>query len=1139
MNIIDYAISHARVFFGILIFVIAAGSTTYISIPKEAVPDVNIPIIYVSLSQKGISANDSERLLVKPIEDEVKTVEGIKEIRSTAYTGGGNVLLEFNAGFNADKAMEDVREKVDRAKGDLPNEADEPTVNEVNISAFPIILISLSGNLPDRTLQDLAKILQDEIETIPSVLEANIGGKRNEQVDIIIDTLALEGYNINIENLISTVKQNNMMVSAGAQDTGDGSFNIKVPGLYETIDDVLDTPIKTFGDSVITFRDIAKVKRTFEDRQSFARVNGQNSVTIEVSKRVGENIIETISKIKKISEDVTNKFPSSVSVSFSQDQSKTIKTMLNSLQNNVIAAVILVLIIILGALGVRSGLLVGISIPGSFLSGILILSLIGLTMNIVVLFALILSVGLLVDGAIVVVEYADRKIQEGLSIKESYASASKKMALPIISSTATTLAAFVPLLFWPGLAGEFMKYMPITLICVLTSSLFMALLFVPVLGTIINTIARVLLQFIIPTLLSLILYNILSILISYADINALIIPLSILKYLAPLILYIFIFIKIIPIVYKISESINKKQENVSEVSKILSSDNNEPIKNLKGFTGSYAKLISFLLNHPSKVILTAIIILIGVNYTYAKIGNGVEFFPQVEPDLAKIVVYARGNLSASEKREYVSKVENIILNIQSKNNEFKNIYALSGNISDQSEGSEDFIGSISLEYNDWDRRRKSTVILSEILKKTKSIKGIKVESREAETGPGGGKPINIKLTSPNKSLLLTESYRLKEFIDNYPELLNIEDNFPAPGIEWEIDVNRKQAAKFGANISSIGNVIKLATNGIKLGEYRPDDSTESIPLYLRYPSDGRTLDIIQNLRVNTSLGLIPISNFVKIKANNRTGNIIRVDSKNAINIQADLEPGVFADAKVKEMEYVLGITDKAPLYRGQPIKNIKLFNLNSEVKAQLIGENQDQQEATEFLSKAFGVALFMMLMILLIQFNSFYSGFLILFSVVMSTAGVFIGLIITGQAFGIVMTGVGVIALAGIVVNNNIILIDTFDTLKKTMPNIKEAIIKTGAQRLRPVLLTTCTTVLGLLPMVTMTNVDFITREITVGSPDTQWWVQLASAIVFGLLFATLLTLIVTPSALILRENVKNWYEGKIKSGKIISEKIN
>lgn len=1130
MNLIDYAISHARVFFGILIFIIAAGSSTYISIPKEAVPDVNIPIIYVSLSQKGISANDSERLLVKPIEDEVKTVEGIKEIRSTAYTGGGNVLLEFDAGFDADKAMDDIREKVDRAKGDLPNEADEPTVNEVNISAFPIILISLSGNLPDRTLQDLAENLQDEIETIPSVLEAKIGGRRNEQVDVIIDTLALEGYNINIENLINTVNQNNMMVSAGEQDTGDGSFNIKVPGLYETIDDVLDTPIKTFGDSVITFRDIAKVKRTFEDRKSYANVNGKNSVTIEVSKRVGENIIDTIKKIKEVSEQVTKDFPPSVDISFSQDQSKTIQTMLNSLQNNVIAAIILVLIIILGALGVRSGFLVGVSIPGSFLSGILLLSIMGFTMNIVVLFALILSVGLLVDGAIVIVEYADRKIKEGLTIKESFAGASKKMARPIISSTATTLAAFVPLLFWPGLAGEFMKYLPITLICVLTSSLFMALLFVPVLGTIINTITRVFLQFVIPTLLSLILFNIFSILTNYVDINGLKIPLTIIKYLASLALFIFTFIKIIPSVYKISESINKKQGNISESSKILSSESDVSVITLKGFIGSYAKLINFLLNHPAKVIVSAILILAGVSFTYTKIGSGIEFFPEVEPELAKIVVYARGNLSAKEKRDYVSRVENIILKIQSKNNEFKNIYALSGNISDQSEASEDFIGSISLEYNDWDKRRKSKVILNEILNKTKTIKGIKVESREQEGGPPTGKPINIKLTSPNKSLLLSESYRLKEFIDSYPELINIEDNFPAPGIEWEINVNRKQAAKFGANISTIGNVIKLATNGIKLGEYRPDDSNDSIPMYLRYPSEGRTLDIIQNLRVNTAVGLVPISNFVEIIANNRTGNIVRVNSKNAINIQADIEVGVYADAKVKEMEYVLGINNFPPSFRGKPIENLKKFNLDPRIKVQLIGENQDQKEAQDFLSKAFAVALFMMLMILLLQFNSFYSGFLILFSVVMSTTGVFIGLMITGQAFSIVMTGVGVIALAGIVVNNNIILIDTFDFLKNKMPTVREAIIKTGAQRIRPVLLTTFTTVLGLLPMVTMTNVDFVTREITRGSPDTQWWVQLSTAIVFGLIFATILTLIVTPSALMLRENIKTWYQNKINS---------
>ncbi len=1130
MNVIDFALSKARVFVGILVFIIASGAVTYITIPKESTPDVNIPIIYVSLSQTGISAEDSERLLVKPIEDEVKSVEGIKEVRSTAYSGGGNVLLEFDAGFNADKAMVDVREKVDRAKGDLPDEANEPTVSEVNISTFPILLISLVGDLPDRSLQDLALELQEDIETISSVLEAKIGGKRNEQVDILIDKTALESYDIDLQALINTVRENNMMVSAGGQDTGDGSFDIKVPGLFENIEDVLNTPIKSSGDSVITFRDIAKIKRTFEDRQSYANVNGSNSVTIEVSKRVGENIIETIEEVKRVVSNASSDFPPTIQVLYSQDQSKYIKTMLNSLQNNVIAAIILVLIIILGALGVRSGLLVGLSIPGSFLSGLLALSVMGFTINIVVLFALILSVGLLVDGAIVVVEYADRKLKEGLSVVEAYAEASKKMSLPIISSTATTLAAFIPLIFWPGLAGEFMKYLPITLICVLTSSLFMALLFVPVLGTVLNNLARIVLQIIIPLIFAVIVFNLISYVSKFITINYLSIPLTIIKYLFPIIAFIFIFSKIIPRIYKMTENKTMSSDEVSESAKILSSDSNVSISNIKGFIGIYVKIISFLLNHPAKVLVSAVVVLIAVNFSYTRIGSGVEFFPSVEPDLAKIVVFARGNLSVEEKKDYVDRVENIILQIQNRNNEFKSIYSLSGNVSEQSEASEDFIGSISLEYNDWNMRRPSIVILEEILNATKSIKGIKVETREQEGGPSSGKPVNIKLTSSNKNLLILESEKLKKFIDNYPDLMNIEDNLPAPGIEWEINVDRKQASKFGVNINSIGNVIKLATNGLKLGEYRPDDSNDSIPMYLRYPNEGRTLDTINNLRISTQNGLVPISNFVDIKAANTKGNIVRVDSKNAINIQADVKPGVFADFKVRELEYVLGITDEPPFIRGKLMSDLPRYSLDRNIRAELIGENQDQQEAQSFLTKAFSVALFMMLMILLLQFNSFYSGFLILFAVVMSTAGVLIGLMITGQAFGIVMTGVGVIALAGIVVNNNIILIDTFDFLKNKTSNVKEAIIKTGAQRLRPVLLTTTTTVLGLLPMVTMTNIDFVTREVTRGSPDTQWWVQLSTAIVFGLIFATILTLIVTPSALMVKENVVNWYRKRVNS---------
>ena len=642
-------------------------------------------------------------------------------------------------------------------KGDLPDEANEPTVSEVNISTFPILLISLVGDLPDRALQDLALELQDDIETIGSVLEARIGGKRNEQVDILIDKTALESYDIDLQVLINTVRENNMMVSAGGQDTGDGSFNIKVPGLFENIEDVLNTPIKTFGDSVITFRDIASIKRTFEDRQSYANVNGSNSVTIEVSKRIGENIIGTIDQVKAVVSESSINFPSSIKILYSQDQSKGIKTMLNSLQNNVIAAIILVLIIILGALGVRSGLLVGLSIPGSFLSGLLALSIMGFTINIVVLFALILSVGLLVDGAIVVVEYADRKLKEGLTVVEAYGEASKKMALPIISSTATTLAAFLPLIFWPGLAGEFMKYLPITLICVLTSSLFMALLFVPVLGTVLNNLARIFLQLIIPLVSALILFNLISYGAGLNTISYLSIPLTIIKFLLPIVVFIFVFSKIIPRVYKFTENKAVSSEEISESAKILSSESNISISNIKGFIGLYVKVISFLLNHPTKVIISAIVVLITVNFSYTRIGSGVEFFPSVEPDLAKIVVFARGNLSVEEKKDYVGRVENIILQIQNRNNEFKSIYSLSGNVSEQSESSEDFIGSISLEYNDWNKRRPSLVILDEILNATKSIKGIKVETREQEGGPSGGKPINIKLTSSDKNILIFES----------------------------------------------------------------------------------------------------------------------------------------------------------------------------------------------------------------------------------------------------------------------------------------------------------------------------------------------------------------------------------------------
>lgn len=480
--LIDAALSRSRTVLAVLTLLLLAGAVAYQAIPKESDPDVNIPIIYVSMVLDGISPEDSERLLVRPIEEELRSIEGVKEMTGTAYEGGGNVLLEFNAGFDADQAELDVREAVDRAKPDLPDETEEPTVNEVNISLFPVLVVTLSGDLPERTLVRLARDLRDSIETIPSVLEVVIGGDRDELVEIIVDPLLVESYGLNGNDVLDLFDRSNRLVAAGTLDTGQGRFAIKVPGLFEDIDDILNMPVKVQDDSTVRFADIAVVRRTFEDPQGFARVDGKPAVALEISKRTGENIIDTIEAVRRLVEEERLYWPDNLEVDFSQDRSEDIRNMLTDLQNNVISAVLLVMIVVVGALGLRSAGLVGIAIPGSFLTGILVLYLLGLTVNVVVLFALILAVGMLVDGAIVVTEYADRKMSEGIHRRQAYALAAKRMFWPITASTATTLAAFLPLLFWPGIVGEFMKFLPITLIATLTASLAMALIFVPTLG---------------------------------------------------------------------------------------------------------------------------------------------------------------------------------------------------------------------------------------------------------------------------------------------------------------------------------------------------------------------------------------------------------------------------------------------------------------------------------------------------------------------------------------------------------------------------------------------------------------------------------------------------------------------------------
>ena len=482
--IIDAALGRSRTVIAGLVLILISGMTAYITVPKESEPDINIPILYVNMTHEGISPEDAERLLIKPMEQELQSIEGLKEMRSTAFLGGANIVLEFDAGFDADLAMSDVQNKVDLAKPDLPAETDEPTVHEVNFSLFPVLVVTLSGDVPERTLLRLARSTRDKLEAISSVLSVQIGGERDELVELIVDPLVIESYSLNAGDIVDAVSRSNRIVAAGSLDTGQGRFAIKVPGLFETADDILNTPVKVDGDAVVRFRDIGTLRRTFRDPESFARINGARAIALEVTKRTGENIIETIETVRALVEKERATWPSEVTVNYSQDKSSNIRTMLADLQNNVLSAVLLVMIVVVAALGLRSAGLVGIAIPGSFLTGILVIASVGLTINMVVLFSLILAVGMLVDGAIVVTEYADRKMSEGFPKEEAYGLAAKRMAWPIISATATTLAAFLPLMFWPGVVGEFMKFLPITLIATLSASLFMALIFVPTLGSV-------------------------------------------------------------------------------------------------------------------------------------------------------------------------------------------------------------------------------------------------------------------------------------------------------------------------------------------------------------------------------------------------------------------------------------------------------------------------------------------------------------------------------------------------------------------------------------------------------------------------------------------------------------------------------
>lgn len=1060
-GLVDWAVARGRMILATVLLSVAAGLAAYVGLPKEGSPDIDVPVLYVSVPLPGVSASDSERLLVKPLETELRSLVGLDEMTSIASESHAGILLKFDFGWDKAATLAEVRNKVDRAKAEMPSEVEEPEVIEVNLSAFPILVVSLSGELPERTLLRVAKDLQRELESISTVLEVGLAGHRDEMLEVLIDPLKMEAYNVTAAELLNVVSANNALVAAGSLETGAGAFAVKLPGSFETAADIYDLPVRLVGDRMVTLGDIATIRRTFKDAEGTARYNGEPTVALQVKKRIGENILDTVASVKAAVEAKRASWPeplrTAVHIDYSMDESRQVGDMVAQLEGSVLTAVLLVMLVVVATLGFRSSILVAISIPCSFLLSFALLAGFGLSVNNMVMFGLILAVGMLVDGAIVVAEYADRRLEEGASTDVAYAEAAQRMFWPIVSSTATTLCAFLPMLLWPGMPGQFMELLPITLIFVLSASLIVALIFLPVIGA---ALAR------------------------------------------------------------IFSALGRPFGAAQRALGLARRPKPAPVE--YGYRRTwFGKVIRLIVANPVGpfvAIGAAVALMVGAVVLFQQHGRGVEFFVKTEPERAMVHVRARGNLSLAEKDRLVRMVEETVLGVDG----VASVFAFAGKGGLQQQGGDapsDAVGQVQLELKPWGTRRSGDEILEEIRARVAVVPGVIAEVAEQKDGPQAGKPIELRIQAQDWDTLMQVAAAARAGFETVPGLKDVDDTRPLPGIDWEIAVDREMAGRFGADVATIGTIVQLVTRGALLDTIRPEDSDEELDIRVRFPERDRLLSTLEQLKLRTANGLVPLSNFIRIAPAPSLGEIARFDTVRYVDVRADVEPGVNVNEKIAEIE---GWMAANPLPPG--------------VTAAFRGEQEEQAESQAFLMKAMLGALGLMFAILLAQFNSLYNSVLVLSAVVMSVAGVLIGMVVMGQTFSIIMTGTGIVALAGIVVNNNIVLIDTYQEFEKEMPKL-EAIVRTAEQRIRPVMLTTITTMAGLAPMMFATSIDFGAfgplfagglfsaaawsafsgSVLQVGAPTALWWVQLATAVVWGLGVSTFLTLMVTPAALALR----------------------
>ena len=1028
IQIIDFAIKKAKTTLLIAFMVIIAGSYARQEIPIAASPNVQLPFISVSVFLDGASPGDTSRLIARPLENRLKTVTGVKSIRSTSYLSYARIFLEFEVGFDIDKALVDIKQGVEEIKYQLPQEAEDPQIQEYSEASFPVMNISIVGGTSVRQKVFYARELKDKIEPIEQILEVRLTGAPEEVLEGIIDKSKMESYGVTLSDIYYSVSNNNLIIPGGNQDTGRGSFNIEVPSIIESAKDVYAIPVKVTKDAIVTLGDIASIKRTFKDFTSYARVNGEDAVTLEISLRESANAIDASNAIRDILKNFESTLPKNLKIAISNDDTVYASLMVKELNGNIIAAVILIMVLVIASMGTRVSMLVGLSIPFCFLMTYLILYSLGMEVNFLVMMGLLLGMGMLIDGSIVITEYADKKIAEGLSRAEGYTLASKRMFYPIIASTGTTLAAFIPIMFWPGFTGQFMRYLPITIFFVLSASLFYSLIIIPVLGTYFG---------------------------------------------------------------QKESALNNNEEHISIFVRL---------------TEWYGKYIKKFVENPVETVLAVIAVLMLIIMSYSFSGKGTIYFAIVDPVQANITIKARGNFSALEAKEIVEQVEERFLKIEG----IKNVYLRSG--SDWWESGADRIGGGFIETLEPSQRDISGFeIMDQLKTSTQDLPGIAVEIEADLGGPSFNSPIELDIYGDTEEDVNIAVNRIENFMRNEMNgLNNIFSSKAYPSVEWSVEVDKQKAAQLGVSVSDVGALVQMLTNGFKVGEYRPDDAKDEVEIRAKFPDSDRTITGIRDLNVVTKLGTVPVSSFVKVipKENRQTVN--RKNGKYFQEVGAGTEDESKVSQKISELENWL-----------------KSENLGNNISYQFSGMAAETEDVNNFMIVAGLTAVFMMLLMLITQFNSFYQSFIILSSVTISFVVGLLGLLITGKSFSTTMTGISIVTLAGIVVNNNIVLIDTFNKLKEESPQYKKSIhiVNACKQRLRPIILTSLTTIFGLMPLAMGISIDIISRDIIVGSRIVDWWSNLAVSIVFGLGFSTFITLILTPAILALPYALRNEYK--------------